>query len=871
MPLDRQPSNPSSITRDVVERARTDGVGSRRRLAGVFGLVLSMAAVPSLAADFYVDGANPSCSDSGPGSSAVPYCTISQAASARAGPGVTIFVRPAVYREEVTVPTSGTAGSPLVFRATGPSVILDGADSFSSPGSWTLYSGNVWRASGVTWSPLQVMVDGVRCTLSTASPSSIPLQSFAYVQGSGLYLNAGVGNPGNHQTFVGRRSHGFLVSGRSWVTIDGFTVLRTDDSGIHLSSPSSNVEIVNNTVTFANNFGIRVVGGSELLIGSNRVSFSNDHGIYLSGGVTGSSIRDNESFENARPNVRAANGIQIHGSPGNRIERNLLHHNQDTGLQINTGANDNISIQNRTWSNGDHGIDHLYSTGNIHIGEVVWGNFKDGVSIEGDSPGTSLHDCILVDNGLTTARFNLQVDSGSSSGFVSDYNIIDNTASANGIRFGTTVYTTLSSYAAGAGQDAHSIEADARFVNPATGDFHLQPGSPAIDSGTSAVANWPSTDAEGRGRIDDPQTPNSGAGPVPFADRGALEFGLADPTAALVVTPSSGSPPLTVTANASGSSGGSSPIVSYQFNFSDGTVIGPQPGPTATHTYALGNWSPSVTITTASGATASTSTPVLVVTLGSELCTNTSFESNRNGWAQFGNASINRVTGGYAGSWALQIQGPNQISEFGVDDAPNWVGSVSSAGTRYRYSAWVRSASGRGAVRLRVREYLAGVLKGQSSSTPVTLSSTWQQLVVEHSAQSAGSTLDFQVLDMPVVTRETFRTDVVSIRTVVSGTVDVPAPGAPLVLEFGARPAPNPIQGRGYLDFTTTRPGPVRIQVFDAAGRLIAQPMDAPYVPSGQHHVRILDRGIADHAVGVYFYRLQAVEGVLRGRFALVR
>jgi PKD repeat protein len=60
------------------------------------------------------------------------------------------------------------------------------------------------------------------------------------------------------------------------------------------------------------------------------------------------------------------------------------------------------------------------------------------------------------------------------------------------------------------------------------------------------------------------------------------------------------------TANAGGSSvtGGAS-IASYTFDFGDGTVVGPQTGSTASHTYASkGSYTVAVTVTATSGATA---------------------------------------------------------------------------------------------------------------------------------------------------------------------------------------------------------------------------------------------------------------------------
>src|SRR5439155_14518707 len=200
------------------------------------------------AATFYVDNANPACSNTGPGTPTAPYCTISAAIAAHKGPGTTIYVRPGLYPEQITVPASGDSASPFVIQALGAPVTVDGSDDFSATAEWTLYSGDVWLASSVTWSPLQVFADGARLTPSSASPSALPLRTFHYVSGTGLYVNAGGGNPGSHQSRVGRRAYGFRLSGRWWVTISGFTVTRTEDRAIYLSSSSNHCVVSSNSV-----------------------------------------------------------------------------------------------------------------------------------------------------------------------------------------------------------------------------------------------------------------------------------------------------------------------------------------------------------------------------------------------------------------------------------------------------------------------------------------------------------------------------------------------------------------------------------------------------------------------------------------------
>ncbi len=593
-----------SLNRKEPGRARP-GVHCLVVVASLFSVQTAGAA-----GTFYVDRANSSCSDSGPGTSTAPYCTISAALAARASSGTTINVRPGTYREQVTVSASGASGSPLVLRATGPGVIVDGADDFGSMAQWTLYSGNVWLASSVTWSPLQAFADGARLTPSTASPGSLPTRSFTYVSGSGLYANVGGGNPGSHQALVGHRTYGVRLSGKSWVTIDGFAVTRTEDRAVYLTSSSNNCVVTNNTVSFGNVYGIQATGCSSVLIGSNVVSDNNDHGIVLTTGSTGCTVQDNESFRNARPSVRAANGIYLSGANGNQLLRNRLHDNQDTGEQIQSSSNNNVSIQNRSWNNGDHGYDHLNSIGTLHVGDVAWGNYKDGFSIEGSAKGTRVFDCIATDNGLTTGEFDLWVDAGSDSGFVSDYNIFWNSTSQPPIKFISTQYSSIDAYKSASGQDANSTQANPRFVNPSGGDFHLSAGSPAIDAASSSVPNWPPTDAEGKSRFDDPGTPNTGTGSPNYADRGALEFISAanqPPVAALTVNPSSGNAPLNVTADASGSHDPDGSIVSYRFDFGDGTVVGPQASSQAGHTYAAGSWTCTVTVTDNGGLTGSAS------------------------------------------------------------------------------------------------------------------------------------------------------------------------------------------------------------------------------------------------------------------------
>jgi parallel beta-helix repeat protein len=489
---------------------------------------------------FYVDVSSPACTHHGPGTEAQPYCSISAALDEHGGAGTTLIVRPGVYRERVTISASGTSDNPLILRAAGSGVVIDGADDFSNPVQWVPFAGDVWVAAGVDWTPLQVFADGARLTAATGSPANLSPGTFRWVNNAGLCVNVGGGNPASHQIGVGRRKYGFVAYAEEWVTIEGFTVTRTENRGIYLSEDCANIRVLHNTVTFANRYGIQVTDGEAFVIGSNTVSDNNDHGISITNGVTGSLIEDNESFRNARPGIRAANGIYVSRSTGNTLRRNRLHDNQDSGLHFQDDAHDNVCTLNRSWNNGDHGYDHLGASGTIHVCDVAYGNYKDGFSIEGGSPGTQLYNCIATDNGLTTNEFDLWVDLESTPGFISNYNLFWNSTAQAPVKYISTLYPSVASYSAASGQDTQTLQADPRFVNPAAGDFHLNAGSPAIDNGNSSVPWWPATDVEGHARADDPARPDTGVGPIPYADRGALEY---QPGESILAEAASAAPP----------------------------------------------------------------------------------------------------------------------------------------------------------------------------------------------------------------------------------------------------------------------------------------------------------------------------------------
>jgi len=89
---------------------------------------------------------------------------------------------------------------------------------------------------------------------------------------------------------------------------------------------------------------------------------------------------------------------------------------------------------------------------------------------------------------------------------------------------------------------------------------------------------------------------------------------------------------------------------------------------------------------------------------------------------------------------------------------------------------------------------------------------------------------------------------------------------SPLTLGF-----PNPLRGPSTIHFETAGSGPVRLQVFDVSGRAVVSILDANF-PAGAHDVSWDTRDGAGGLLGpgMYFLRLQSVDGVLTRKLILL-
>ncbi|RNI02548.1 PKD domain-containing protein [Micromonospora aurantiaca] len=310
-------------------------------------------------------------------------------------------------------------------------------------------------------------------------------------------------------------------------------------------------------------------------------------GISMDTATTGVVVRSatvGGTYKVAEPNV----GIRIDG-PGNTILNSTVGAFTGAGVAIGPAAADTVVANTQVQSGAGLGI-HVRGAARTAItNNYVRDHCSDGIRVDGDATGVSVQNNIMNSNGITTRSYCDPADppgveiglfDAAAGSTVVDYNNTyhysspsDTAYSWNGTRMGVQAFRLAS------GQAAHDLETSYT--------------TEAEDSANSAAPGFQATDRAGNARADNPNRPNTGAGPVPWADRGVTEY-LGAPRAWVETKLDLGT--RTVTADASLSLPGYRPISRYVFDFGDGTVV-TSDKPVASHAYTTtGDYTVSVTV-----------------------------------------------------------------------------------------------------------------------------------------------------------------------------------------------------------------------------------------------------------------------------------
>jgi parallel beta-helix repeat protein len=212
--------------------------------------------------------------------------------------------------------------------------------------------------------------------------------------------------------------------------------------------------------------------------------------------------------------VRTNGNYKLHGSgiivdwgtATVRVENNVIYGNSGFGIDVYEQPNTEV-YNNTVYLNGKFPAEHAEKAcssnnpspnqGCYYQPDYVNGEIRNGGSGSRNYNNVYLNNIVYADRMVAFADHVTGNDD-----YVTDHNLLFRLGDDRVVRHDYGTLLTLEQYRARTGNGLHSLNADPLFVSQQNYDFHLQPGSPAIDAGT------------------DVGLPYSGAAP----DMGAFEY-----------------------------------------------------------------------------------------------------------------------------------------------------------------------------------------------------------------------------------------------------------------------------------------------------------------------------------------------------------
>jgi hypothetical protein len=447
-----------------------------------------------------------------------------------------LLKRGEVWREHLVIPSSGTAGNPIIFGAygSGDKPIINGA--YVETG-WEWDSYYVYKKS-FTNEPRIVVEDdifliflkwqgSVSSTFSSASAGC-----WAENNNTAYLWCTDNADPDTHTMEVAAKSgesrRSIHSEGKSHFTIQDLDIRNSTLDGIKVDADTnvsvSGITIQRCTVSRNGGQGILVqnwhnkTGGypiTDILVDDNIVYESRKHGIEFVWDVQNSKISNNTVYRNGWDQDAGYHGISTYADssdeapPNNNvIQYNIVYETQNptgtegTGIQFDDYTKNSVMRYNKTYNNEGPGIvfnitnncqcyynisyknaymgfNSNYSN-NIYIYNNVFSNNQNfGLSLFGTCNNFAVKNNIIVENN----SYEVYVDSQSGT-YIGDYNCIYHSAGGNFMYWKGGDYS-WSGWKTYSGQDSNSKNQDPLFLDATNADFKIQPTSLCIDAGTN--------------------------------------------------------------------------------------------------------------------------------------------------------------------------------------------------------------------------------------------------------------------------------------------------------------------------------------------------------------------------------------------------
>jgi len=274
-------------------------------------------------------------------------------------------------------------------------------------------------------------------------------------------------------------------AGQQYIIIDGFILdaINVTYAGIDITytgslSPAHHIRIQNCDLKNSPGQGVLVATGASYNEFINMAVHDNgttdfDHGFYIK--ASNNLVEKSDIYSNTGWGVHIYNDGQPNLANDNIVRGNRIHDNAGAGKRgpgiILSSGNRNVAYNNLIWSNAA-GIQIAYGTPTDSkvYNNTIYANKDYGIIVDTDAKNTIIENNILYQNGMAFR------DAGTDTQSISNL-----------------------------------IGVDPKFVDVLAHDFHLQPGSPAIDGG--GLVEFVTTDFDGNAR------PQGSA-----IDLGAFEF-----------------------------------------------------------------------------------------------------------------------------------------------------------------------------------------------------------------------------------------------------------------------------------------------------------------------------------------------------------
>jgi predicted outer membrane repeat protein len=279
-------------------------------------LVGALFAVSARAADYYVSSSEPSRTDSGPGSLSQPWATVAKVNASVFLPGDTVYFKKGdVWREMLTVPSSGNSSGPITFTAygSGAKPVIAGAERITG---WVVSPAGTAGTYSATLAAETFMVTADDAFLSKGSgPDTLAANQYRWAAGV-LYINIGA-DPSAHVIEAAARANAiYIPAGKNYISVRSLSLQNTNQANVRVDNctypvvQDCDLLFSNNTSTFAGG-GINADRAHYALYDGNYINYS------LGDGIMSWRAHDVEISNNYIENVldggvySGADGIQI--------------------------------------------------------------------------------------------------------------------------------------------------------------------------------------------------------------------------------------------------------------------------------------------------------------------------------------------------------------------------------------------------------------------------------------------------------------------------------------------------------------------------------------------------------------------------------